>query len=106
MGKELHLRGEFLCSRLSSAIKPCILYLLLPRQECVTDEWVGFGLISGHTRRFPGPALDEINPKKKILERLFPDMKTDAGAWLVLLPSHGSIQPGCQHVRKQPHFLS
>jgi hypothetical protein len=23
-------------------------------------------------------ALEEVNPKKKILERLFPDMKTDA----------------------------
>ncbi|GAX75792.1 hypothetical protein CEUSTIGMA_g3235.t1 [Chlamydomonas eustigma] len=28
---------------------------------------------------FPGPPLEEVNPKKKILEKLFPDMKTDAG---------------------------
>ena len=28
--------------------------------------------------RLLGKALDEVNPKKKILERLFPDMKTDA----------------------------
>jgi hypothetical protein len=27
---------------------------------------------------FPGPPLDEVNPKKKITERLFPDMVTDA----------------------------
>eukprot|EP00195_Chlamydomonas_chlamydogama_P011043 CAMPEP_0202890242 /NCGR_PEP_ID=MMETSP1392-20130828/727_1 /ASSEMBLY_ACC=CAM_ASM_000868 /TAXON_ID=225041 /ORGANISM="Chlamydomonas chlamydogama, Strain SAG 11-48b" /LENGTH=435 /DNA_ID=CAMNT_0049573779 /DNA_START=27 /DNA_END=1334 /DNA_ORIENTATION=+ len=26
---------------------------------------------------YPGPPLEEVNPKKKILERLFPDMKTD-----------------------------
>lgn len=26
---------------------------------------------------FPGPPLEEVNPKKKILERLFPEMKTD-----------------------------
>ena len=30
---------------------------------------------------FPGPPLDEVNPKKKILERLFPDMKTDEGGY-------------------------
>ena len=27
---------------------------------------------------FPGPPLEEVNPKKKILEKLFPDMNTDA----------------------------
>lgn len=26
---------------------------------------------------FPGPPEEQINPKKKILEKLFPDMKTD-----------------------------
>eukprot|EP00955_Chlamydomonas_euryale_P023011 242817-Chlamydomonas_euryale.AAC.1 len=27
---------------------------------------------------FPGPPLEEVNPKKKLLEKLFPDMVTDA----------------------------
>eukprot|EP00983_Pelagomonas_calceolata_P118390 1160501-Pelagomonas_calceolata.AAC.5 len=35
-------------------------------------------------------AVHTVNPKKKILERLFPDMKTDAGEWLAnqsMIPS-------------------
>jgi aminoacyl tRNA synthase complex-interacting multifunctional protein 1 len=28
---------------------------------------------------YSNPPLDEINPKKKVLERLFPDMRTNAG---------------------------
>jgi hypothetical protein len=30
---------------------------------------------------FDGEPLAEVNPKKKILEKLFPDMKTDASEW-------------------------
>lgn len=57
MGKELYLRGEFLCSRLSSAIKPCMLYFLLPRQECVTDE---VGWIWSHL--WPHPQIPRPRP--------------------------------------------
>lgn len=34
--------------------------------------------------RYTGEPLEELNPKKKIIERLFPDMKTNAGGCLAL----------------------
>ena len=41
--------------------------------------------------RYDQAALDEVNPKKKITDRLFPDMKTDSSeSW---------------HGRPKPHTL-
>lgn len=47
---------------------------------CVDPVEIPEGVPNGERVEFagyPGPPLDEVNPKKKILERLFPDMKTD-----------------------------
>lgn len=35
--------------------------------------------LAGILCRYTGNPVEEINPKKKILERLFPDMKTNEG---------------------------
>jgi len=44
----------------------------------------------------------QINPKKKVLERLFPDMRTNAGerSWFAASPSMlpWELRGGCQHV--------
>ena len=47
-------------------VEPVVVPAGVPLGERVTVE--GYG----------AAPLDEVNPKKKILERLFPDMKTDA----------------------------